>query len=318
MQTHISTASQATRPTPITVERRFPLDLQRSIQSIRALYETGKMQRWSPGKDIHWEQLDLSAYSPAVREAAQQVWSRRAWLEYTGLAETPALLIRFCLELDRESDPKYFLTVRNTEEAWHVECFHQYAKSLGGYLNRPANPAWEPVINRTLYRDALNATQSLDAYVAAQCAIADGLELELYRLYASNAREPVAAQILQKVVSAKERHASFGWLYLGERATHMDAALKHTVEQQIIAWIEDVAFSGYHIPSLSTQIDAQAESSAATLVAEAGLGAATPQREQQAFKDYLQNAFQRLGELGFTMPRLESFAHPALHAGDVT
>jgi hypothetical protein len=309
MQIQVSAAVTAPQPTPIAVERRFPLDLQRSIQSIRDLYETGKEEHWSPEKDIDWGQLDLSAYSPAVREAAQQVWSRRVWLEYTGLAETPALLIRFCLELDRESDPKYFLTVRNTEEAWHIECFHRYAKSLGGYLSRPANLAWESVINRTLYRDALNATQSLDAYVATQCAMADGLELELYRLYASNAREPLAAQILAKVVSAKERHASFGWLYLGARAAHMDAALKQTVEQQITAWVEDVAFSGYHIPSLNTQIDVQPESSAATLVAEAGLGAATPEREQQVFKEYLHNAFQRLGEMGFKLP---SVTHPVL------
>lgn len=298
-----------TTPTPIMVERRFPLDLHRSIQSIRELYETGKQQHWSPGKDIDWDKLDPSAYSPAQLEAARQVWSRRAWLEYTGLAETPALLIRFCLELDRESDPKYFLTVRNTEEAWHIECFHRYAKLLGGYQSRPANPAWEPVINRTLYRDALNATQSLDAYVATQCAVADGLELELYRLYAGNAREPIAAEILRHVVQAKERHASFGWLYLEERAARMDAATREMVARQITGWIEEVAFAGYHIPSLSTAIDAQAEGAAATLAAEAGLGAATPESERRAFKEYLQNAFDRLAQLGFVMTRPR---HPVL------
>lgn len=304
-------APTADKPTQILVERRFPLDLHRSIQSIRDLYETGKQQRWSPIKEIDWSKLDPSSYSPAVLEAARQVWSRRAWLEYTGLAETPALLIRFCLELDRESDPKYFLTVRNTEEAWNIECFHQYAKHLGGYQNRPANPAWEPVINRTLYRDALDATQSLDAYVATQCAVADGLELELYRLYAGNAREPIAKQILEHVVQAKERRASFGWLYLEERVVHMDAATRGIVAKQISAWVENVAFSGYHVPSLSTQIDSQAECAAATLTAEAGLGAATPESEQRAFMDYLRNAFSRLEQLGLAVPRPR---HPKLGA----
>lgn len=302
-------APTAATPTPILVERRFPLDLHRSIQSIRDLYETGKQQRWSPVKEIDWSKLDRSAFSPSVLEAARQVWSRRAWLEYTGLAETPALLIRFCLELDRESDPKYFLTVRNTEEAWNIECFHQYAKHLGGYENRPANPAWESVINRTLYRDALNATQSLDAYVATQCAVSDGLELELYRLYAGNAREPIAKQILDHVVQAKERRASFGWLYLEERAAHMDMVTREMIGKQISSWVEKVAFSGYHIPSLSTQIDAQSEGAAATLAAEAGLGAATPESEQRAFRDYLQNAFNRLEQLGFVVARPR---HPVL------
>lgn len=298
-------ATATSVPTPILVERRFPLDLHRSIQSIRDLYETGKQQRWSPGKDIDWDSLDRSGYSSDVLDAARQVWSRRAWLEYTGIAETPALLIRFCLELDRESDPKYFLTVRNTEEAWHVECFHRFAKLLGGYLSRPENAAWETVINRTLYRDALNATQSLDAYVATQCAMEDGLELELYRLYSGNAREPIAAQILGHVVAAKERHASFGWLYLEERAAHMDSDTKQMISRQIEAWIQDVAFSGYHIPSLSTTIDSGSDSRAATLAAEAGLGAATPESEQNAFKAYMQNAFNRLEQLGFSVRRPE-------------
>ncbi|WP_423460569.1 hypothetical protein [Ottowia sp. VDI28] len=165
------------------------------------------------------------------------------------------------------------------------------------------------MINRTLYRDALNATQSLDAYVATQCAMADGLELELYRLYASNAREPIAAEILKHAVQAKERHASFGWLYLEERAARMDAAAKQMVAAQITGWITDVAFSGYHIPSLSTTIDAQAEDAASTLAAEAGLGAATPESERLAFKAYLQNAFNRLEQLGFAVARPE---HPVL------
>ena len=111
------------------------------------------------------------------------------------------------------------------------------------------------------------------------------------------------------MVSAKERHASFGWLYLGERAAHMNDAQKQDIAKQIAAWIEEVAFSGYHIPSLSTQIDTREESAAATLVAEAGLGAATPEREQQAFREYLQSAFQRLEELGFKLPAVQ---HPTL------
>lgn len=304
-----SSPAMAGAPTPLTVERRFPLDLQRSILSIRELYETGKQQRWIPEKDIAWQGFDAAAITPEAREAARRVWSRRAWVEYTGLAETPALLIRFCLELDRESDPKYFLTVRNTEEAWHIECFHRYAKVLGGYLARPDDPAWEPVLNRTLYRDALHALQSLDAYVAVHCAVEDGLELALYRLYAGNAREPVAAQILSRVVAAKERHASFGWLYLEERAAAMGAHDKASIAAQITAWLQDVAFAGYHVPSLSTTIDARADAAAATLAAEAGLGAATPDSEQQAFVAYVANARTRLGQLGIALPMLR---HPVL------
>ncbi|VTU27594.1 hypothetical protein H4CHR_02030 [Variovorax sp. PBS-H4] len=294
--------------TPILVERRFPLELKRSIVSIRELYEISKASRWTPAKDIAWDSFDPGA-SEAARNAARLVWSRRAWLEYTGLAETPALLIRFCLELDRESDPKYFLAVRNTEEAWHLECFHRYAKALGGYINAPSDKRWEAVLNRTLYRDALDATQSLDGYVAVHCAIEDGIELALYQLYAGNAREPVAAQILARAVAAKERHASFGWLYLQERAARMDDAAKAAIVSQIESWLTHVAFAGYQIPSLSTEIDAGDYEAAATLAAEAGLGAATPAQEQQTFRQCVQDARTRLAQWGFALPTVR---HPVL------
>jgi len=302
----------AATPTRIHVERRFPLDLSQSIASIRELYEAAKRSRWDPMKDIDWPALSADRHDAALRDAARRVWSRRAWVEYTGLAETPALLIRFCLELDRESDPKYFLTVRNTEEAWHIECFHRYASELGGYIDRPAESRWEPVINRTLYRNALDASVSLDAYVAVHCALEDGLELELAKLYLANAREPVAAQVLKHVVADKERHAAFGWLYLAQRAATMGAAQKAQVQAAMQAWVAHVAFSGYHIPSLSTEIADAPLLAAATLAAESGLGAATPAQEDKTFVAYLGRARERLAQLGLV---LAPARHPRL--GDV-
>lgn len=307
-ETPATQSAPAYTPTPIIVERRFPLDLDLSISSIRALYETGKQSRWTPATAIPWDDFDDTAPSAQARAAAS-LWSRRAWVEYTGLLETPALLIRFCLEAGREADPKYFLTVRNTEEAWHVECFHRYARALGGYLERPANPAWEPVLNRTLYRQALDASQPLDIYVAVNCALEDGLELDLFELYAGNAREPVAAAMLEKVVASKRRNASFGWLYLEERARQMSESDKKALADELARWVESVAFAGYHIPSLSVSIDAAEENRAALLAAEAGLGAALPQAEQKLFVDYLGRVRARLAQMGIA---LKTFEHPVL------
>ena len=154
MPTAIQSSSGATR---LPVERRFPLGLSSDLATVRKLYDEGKTLNWEPLKDLDWKSLGAGDYDDATREAARAIWSRRAWTEYTALAETPALLIRFCLETDREVDPKYFLTVRNTEEAWHVECFHRLAEAFGGYLASPAQAAWEPVFNQRLYRVALDA-----------------------------------------------------------------------------------------------------------------------------------------------------------------
>jgi len=93
----------------IPTERRFPLHLEPAIGTIRDLYDAAKQARWDPERDIPWHSFDHARYSAEVLAAAALSWSRKAWTEYGGLPETPALIIRFCLEHERESDPKYFL-----------------------------------------------------------------------------------------------------------------------------------------------------------------------------------------------------------------
>jgi len=291
-------------PTPLKVERRFPLDLHQSALAIRQLYETAKVERWSPEKDIPWEAFDAAAPEPGVREAARRVWSRRAWIEYTGLAETPALVIRFCLERDREADPKYFLTVRNTEEAWHLECFHRYAEACGGYVERPANPRWEPLFNRSLYRDALDAELGIDGYVFAHCAFVDGLEGELTRAWRDNAREPVARAILDRCLVDRQRHAEFGWLYAQRRAAMLDDAQRAEVVSALVAHIENVEFAGYNCVGLATTIDAAAEIADLGTVANGGLGAISADAEVDVFARHLAQSRARFADLGVTLPTL--------------
>lgn len=297
----------AAPPTRIQVERRFPLVLEASIPPIRALYETAKQSRWDPTSDIPWDRLAVQGLSAEVRDAARAVWSRRAWIEYTGLSETPALLIRFCLELDRESDPKYFLTVRNTEEAWHLEAFHLLAERLGGYLSRPADPRWEPVINQALHRKALDADRSLDEYVAVHCAVEDSLEHALYRAYAANATDAAVAELLRRVVADKARHAEFGWRYLEARSAALGQDARSGVARAVASWIANVACAGYHVASLSVSIDAAADALDGDRVARAGLGAVPAQEEAAIAIRSFAESRERLAALGI-LP--EPVPHP--------
>lgn len=298
-----------TTPIRIPVEVRFPLDLAVSIDPIYQLYEEGKVDTWSPESDIPWNDFDRAAFSDNELDAARRIWSRRAWLEYTGIAETPALLLRFCLERGREADPKYFLTVRNTEEAELVESYHRYAELLGGYHERPADSGWETLINRGYYRDALNADVPLDAYVAVHCAVEDGLELELYRAYLANAREPVARAMLEISVKDKIRHAEFGWRYLEKRSGEIDTNDQSAIVEAVAVWLSGVAFAGYHVPSLSSILDSDTEQSDQAVAADAGLGAATSTQEEDIFCAYLKNTRDRLLGLGLNLPVL---SHPRL------
>ncbi|MCR9218655.1 MAG: hypothetical protein NXI21_00350 [Alphaproteobacteria bacterium] len=297
MTTADTAASGATR---ILIEKRFPLSLSRSILSIRELYEQGKRQCWNPAGDVPWADLDPARHDKATRDAARLTWSRRLWVEYTGLSETPALLIRFCLEPGREADPKYFLTVRNTEEAWHIECFDRLAEAFGGRVEQPADPVYAAAFNRTQAREALDAGTPLDGYVAVHCALEGGIDLALYQGYLENAADPVVKRVLEMVVAAKTRHAAFGWLYLEERAPSWDSALKADIGAALVRHIETVEQAGYHCPWANPAAAKEAE--ADRIVAAAGLGACAAEREREIVNGYLDRSWERFAELGVAAP----------------
>lgn len=291
------TTGEALAVTPILIERRFPLVLTHSITSIRDLYDTSKQERWDPTGDIDWHAFDPTAYNEGDLAAARLTWSRRTWLEYTKLPETPALLIRFCLEAGREADPKYYLSVRNTEEAWHVEACHRFAKCLGGYLEEPIASGYAEVFNQSFYRRALDADQSLDAYVAARCALSDGLDLALWRGYRDNAQDPVARRILTLCTADKERHAAFGWLYLESRAPTWSEGDIARISNGIAAYFETVERRGGHCAWLAPDGAATDVVEADRRTAQAGLGALRPEEERDIVADFLSLARDRFAAL---------------------
>ncbi|HJU19421.1 MAG TPA: hypothetical protein VJ770_23445 [Stellaceae bacterium] len=297
------TAAGAARPFSgvIPAERRFPLHLEPAITSIRKLYDAAKTARWDPERDIPWARFDASAYAPEVLAAARLSWSRRAWTEYGGLPETPALIIRFCLERERESDPKYFLSVRNTEEAWHLECCHRFAELCGGFVAEPRSPDYRALFNQGLHREALDAARHLDAYVAAHVAIEDGIDLELHRLYRDNAADPVARAILDRLVADKTRHAAFGWLYLQRRAAGWTEADRRAIAAEIEHIVVEIELVGFRCVWLAGEMAAEI-AAADRVTRDAGLGAATRDEEAPVLRRYLAEAGAQFAALGIDLP----------------
>jgi hypothetical protein len=298
-------AAPSLPPLRLLIERRFPLEMNVTLPQIRQLYDSGKTGRWNPHRDIDWSVLRAEHYDPPVREAARRTWSRRLWMEITGLTETPALLVRFCMEAGREIDPKFFLAVRNTEEAWHIECYERITDAFGGRLMRPAGRGYEGAFNRNLHRRVLDADQHLDAYVACYAAFEDGLELELCRAWRANATNPAVASMLDRITADKERHAAFGWLYLESRASHWSQTERELIADQLAAHIRESELKGYHCPWLAPEF-AAAEAEADAVCAAAGLGAATRAVEEETFATYVANARQKLAELGVALPTFET------------
>jgi hypothetical protein len=308
MQAKLDSSNSPSR-TAINVERRFPLDLRQSDQAIGDLYEKAKQGRWIPSSDIPWDLFKPAKQDALTLDAARKVWSRRAWLEYTGLAETPALLIRLCLELGSEVDPKYFLTVRNTEEAWHVESFHRYAEACGGFLDTPVNPQWQPLFNLGLHRDALDSKRSVDGHVLTHCLFGDGLELTLSRAWHANTHEQVAKALLERCIADRERHARFGWLYIERRAVHMSDEERVVATQMLTTHLIQVELEGARCVGLSSSIDASEDIKELNLVANAGMGAVTAQAEIEVFTQYVADCREKLQNIGLNLPLL---SHPTL------
>lgn len=292
-------------PSHLLIERRFPLEMNVTLPEIRGLYDSGKAGRWNPMRDIDWNGLAADRYDEPVRRAARRTWSRRLWVEATGLTETPALLMRFCMEVGREIDPKFYLTVRNTEEAWHVECFDRIAEAFGGRIAAPADRAYEAAFNRNLHRRVMNAEQHLDSYVACFSAFEDGLELELFRTWRAGATNAAIAAVLDRVIADKERHAAFGWHYLASRAPHWSAKERALIADELTTHVRETELKGYHCPWLAPE-HATAEAEADAVTATAGLGAAPRASEEDTLADYVANARAKLAEFGVILPKFES------------
>lgn len=287
------------------IERRFPLHLEPSILTVRTLYEQAKAARWDPERNIAWRIFRPEDYSAEQLQAARLSWSRRAWLEYTGFAETPSILIRFCLEHEGESDPKMFLTVRGTEEAWHVDCAYRFAECAGGYIECPANPLYAELFSLGLFRQAFDPALSPAAYLAAHVALLDGIDLELHRGYLRAASDPLAVSVLQRIVQDKERHAAFGWVYLHEQAPRWDDAMRAEIADEIAQIVKALVFNGLHSPAFAPDGIADEILAADAITHRAGLGATPAEEEVATVRQYLADTRSRFAEMGIRIAPLE-------------
>ncbi|MSP66974.1 MAG: hypothetical protein EXQ96_02540 [Alphaproteobacteria bacterium] len=293
-------------------ERRFPLYLLPSVDSIWELYNQAKRAKWDPSRSIPWDEYQPERYSQAERDAARLSWSRRVWAIYGRLAENPALLVRFCMEYQREADPKYFLSVKGTEEAWHVDCCQRFAALLGGFVAGPVNQDYGSQFNRGLHVQALDADVPLDAYVAAWATVADAIQLGLHHAAAADTRDPAAAAILARMVADKARHVAFGWLYLDQRAPGWDGAARDQISHMAGDTARRLLTEGTEVPALAPAGIADHIAAADRLTHEAGLGAAGEEAALVAVRATLDTTRERFAGLGLTLANVVHPRHGAL------
>ncbi len=281
--------------TLILQEYRFPLHLEPKVESIWEVYSRAKAERWDPSRSVAWDRLDAGALPAEAREGARLAWSHRAWLLFGRLSETPSLLVRFCLERQRESDPKYFLSLRGTDEAWHLDVCHRVAERCGGFIAEPGNATYAARFNQTLHREVLDASLGLDEYVGAYVALREHLEAALLAAARAATTEPVLASALDLMLRDKLRHAQFGWLYLAERRGQLDEGTRAAIARRAQDMLDRFYAGGLMVPALAPET---AGDVAAAQEAAAGLGVAPFAGQVQALRGALEDARARFAALG--------------------
>lgn len=201
--------------------------------------------------------------------------------------------MRFCLERQRESDPKYFLSLRGSEEAWHLDACHGMADRLGGFITQPASRDYAARFNQTLHREVLDADFGLDAYIGAYVALREHLEAALLEAARAATTEPAMAQALDLMLRDKKRHAQFGWLYLSQRKIHLDAP---AIAQRAGEMLERFYASGLMVPGYQPAIAGEA-AAAIEAAAAAGLGFASFTDQKRRLEGALTEARSRFAAL---------------------
>ena len=284
------------------IERRFPVQLGQQVASMEDAYRREKTANWNPVSDVPWDLLRADSLEQPAKDAARLLWSRRLWAAYGYLSETPATLIRLCLELDRPISPKFFLTVRNTQEACHIDVMQTMAEAYGGYRSKPASSTYATTLNLDLAQHVLNADTRIDGYVLAHCAIKIGAEAVLYELHGNAVENDAIATALARIAEDKRRHAAFGWDFVMDRVDAWDAADRAAAQAEIIRCINEVILSGYMTPFFAPPGVADEEQAAEELAAAAGLGCAEGTRQRQVLMDYLSTTRERLKALSIQLP----------------
>jgi hypothetical protein len=293
------------------LEDRYPLELRPAMPDVRELWQRAKKLEWDPQTDIPWDELRPEAYTEAQRLAARRYWSRRAWGEYGAIAESPALLLRFCLE-NRPLDMRLFFTIRTQEEGRHAEASWLMAERLGGYFPQPQNPPTvSAVATHGVRRMAFDPDTSLEGIFASLVCAAEEILIDVFKATVHKATNPAVRRLMELILRDEVRHIAFGWQCLDAWAPTFTPETIKNIEHGVTTMVEQVEFRGYRNLWLAIEGGnaTPEEIEADRISCEAGLGGSTPEDEMRIVPEFLQKIRARMAPWGVGLPL---FDHPRL------
>jgi hypothetical protein len=240
-------------------------------------------------------------YSKEQVKAGRLFWSRRAWQEYTGISESPIVLLRMTLDGARDTDAKFLLAAKTMDEAKHCEACYMMAEKLGGYIDEPDPAVFSGQMVAGMRAKALNPDLSIDALVAGWHCVFEGCAFAMLAAKHKRATNPAAKEILRLICQDEVRHVQFGWDYLEHRVPQLDAGQIEEIQRFVIEVIVDVELTGFHSSTAVT--DAPESKSVDAICAEAGLGGCPPLEEHEALCAEIQNIRERMRPWGVNVPK---------------
>ena len=296
---------------PYLAETRYPLELAPAMPDVWELWQRAKTLPWDPETDIPWEELHPERYPEEQIMAARLHWSRRTWGEYGAISESPALLLRFCLE-NRLPDLRFFFTMRTPEEGRHAEASWLMAERLGGYFPQPQNPPTASAVGtHGVRRMAFDPDTSLEGIFASLVCAAEEILIDAFKATVHKATNPAVRRLMELILRDEVRHIAFGWQCLDAWAPSFTPETVQNIERAVTQMIQNVEFNGYRNLWLAIEggTATPLEIDADRVACEAGLGGTTPEDEMRIVPQFIKKIRARMAPWGVELPM---FDHPKL------
>lgn len=282
------------------IEARFPLDLTSSRPPMWQAYEASLDEVWDPEDQSLWEGLDADRYTPEARRAAALVWSHRAWVEHSAIAESEAVLVRACLEPGVSADFKYCVSMRAVERARSTDLCYLIATRLHAYHSGPPPAHLERLLDDEQVRRVLHRRCDLDAYVAAHLVAQSSVDLRSWERVRANIDEPLAGAV-DLVLRDKARMLEVAWLQLADRAANRSEAERRMIAANISHVLLEEEGRGRQLPALGDPYPEAIDLVRAHQEATAGLGGVAPSDQRDVFDLAVAELGPRMAGLGIDL-----------------
>jgi hypothetical protein len=271
-------------PFVLGVERRYPLHLSAALPALARLYAHACVDVWDPETTV--DVGAIKALTDGSAQPAAAAWAWASWREYRGITESGALLVRMCIESEREPEVKYLLTTRGQTSALAAEACWAVASALG----HPAESGRTgPPSRRRTARALLHAGVSPDAAFIGHVVLGDAVTAAWWEaVLAASGREPISA-VARRLLVDRRRMADFGRAYVEARLPALDEAQRAALATVVIAAVAEMRTrpelpedlhetegSGLGVPSLESLRVSVAAAVADVVSVLGGLGLSLP------------------------------------------